>query len=317
METKTVLMLGATGTLGRPVARCLVARGHVVRAMVRDPKRARAILPTGCQLHRGDIRDREALRAAMTGCDAVYFSLAPPFSSDVPFDPDCHGVLNALSVATETGVRHVLRLSALGVDEGADEWWVAKRKSATDRQVRECGIPHTLFRADWLMETLPQMCLGRFMIRPNVGAGALWWLAGADYGEQVANALEREVALNRTYVVQGPEAVPFQQAADRFLAAYPKRLFSLNLPDSVLESSGKLGLSEMEYLRNVIAHTRKHSDGFHAEQTWRDLGKPTTTLERYAVSIKTTGDFPSKPLPSGKAVLLKHISGGGRVRPFA
>lgn len=63
---------GATGFIGGRVARRLVAAGHDVIALVRNPAKAHDLAELGVQLHQGDITDRESMRAPMTGVDGVF-----------------------------------------------------------------------------------------------------------------------------------------------------------------------------------------------------------------------------------------------------
>ncbi len=63
---------GATGFVGGRVARQLVEAGHQVVAVVRSPEKARDLAALGVELHRGDVTEKESLRAAMTGVDGVF-----------------------------------------------------------------------------------------------------------------------------------------------------------------------------------------------------------------------------------------------------
>lgn len=63
-------LTGATGFIGSHVAAQLCAAGHEVVGIARDLARA-ASLP-GLELHRGDITDKESMRAPMTGVDGVF-----------------------------------------------------------------------------------------------------------------------------------------------------------------------------------------------------------------------------------------------------
>jgi nucleoside-diphosphate-sugar epimerase len=73
MTTKTKLVIGASGFLGSHVARQLVADGHDVRVMVRRTSSTRGIDDLDVQRCFGDVFDDDALSAAMSDCDDVYY----------------------------------------------------------------------------------------------------------------------------------------------------------------------------------------------------------------------------------------------------
>ena len=79
MTPRTVLVLGATGKVGRNVVTGLLAAGITVRALVRTPLLAG--LPPQVVEYRGDVHDPASVAAAADGADAA-FLLWPGFSAD-------------------------------------------------------------------------------------------------------------------------------------------------------------------------------------------------------------------------------------------
>lgn len=63
---------GASGFLGGALARQLRAEGHDVVALVRRPEASAKLEALGVALRRGDVTDRESVRAAMRGADGVF-----------------------------------------------------------------------------------------------------------------------------------------------------------------------------------------------------------------------------------------------------
>ena len=63
---------GATGFLGGVLARQLREAGHEVNASIRDPRKASELQSLGVTLFKGDVTDKESMRAAMQGVDGVY-----------------------------------------------------------------------------------------------------------------------------------------------------------------------------------------------------------------------------------------------------
>jgi len=69
-----VLLTGGAGFIGSHVAEALAATGHEVRildALLPAVHRGEPELPTGVEFRHGDVRDRETVRAALEGVDAV------------------------------------------------------------------------------------------------------------------------------------------------------------------------------------------------------------------------------------------------------
>ena len=66
---KTILVIGGTGMLGKPVAQQLKADGFNVRLLVRNPEKARKLLGDGYEFIQGDVDNVTSLGAALTGVD--------------------------------------------------------------------------------------------------------------------------------------------------------------------------------------------------------------------------------------------------------
>jgi farnesol dehydrogenase len=122
-----VLLTGATGFLGRAVARRLAARGHALRVLARPTSRLEG-LPEGVEVAAGDVTDALSLTSAASGCDAVLHAAAL-VKIWVP-DPSLFeavnvgGLENALAAARSAGARLVYTSSfiALGPSgEGAQD----------------------------------------------------------------------------------------------------------------------------------------------------------------------------------------------------
>ncbi|GMA34350.1 SDR family oxidoreductase [Demequina litorisediminis] len=140
----TVLAIGATGSIGRLVVDDLVHRGFSVRALVRDPSRARAVLPDSVALVRGDLATGEGLADAVAGADGIVLT-----HGGDPHAVDYQGVARLIEALGESRPRVAL-MTSMSVSVGSDVYGgVLHWKRRSERLVRAAGLPHTIVRPGW------------------------------------------------------------------------------------------------------------------------------------------------------------------------
>ena len=132
----TILVTGATGTIGRNVVDQLVQRGAAVRALVRDP--AKADFPSSVEVVQGDLLDPDSLRSAFKGVSALFLLNA--------VTPDeFTQALIALNVAKESGVDRVVYLSVIHSDVYVNVPHFAG-KFGVERMIEKAGFSATILR---------------------------------------------------------------------------------------------------------------------------------------------------------------------------
>ncbi|MGC3995353.1 MAG: SDR family oxidoreductase [Propionicimonas sp.] len=152
MTPLTVLVVGATGSIGAHVVTEALAAGHRVRALVRSAAKA-GTLPAGAEAVIGDVTRPSTLVAAVEGIDAVVLTLGSDGQGATGARTiDYEGVRNVLAALDGRPVRVAL-MTAIGVTnrEGsynrstqAHDW---KRRS--ERLVRASGCEYTIVRPGW------------------------------------------------------------------------------------------------------------------------------------------------------------------------
>jgi dihydroflavonol-4-reductase len=113
------LVTGATGKIGNAVARRLVERGDDVVALVRDPAKARDLLPDGVELARGDVADPASVQAAAEGVDGAFNCMGlfeQWFADPGVFDRvNAEGARNVVAAARGAGAKRVVHTSTFDV----------------------------------------------------------------------------------------------------------------------------------------------------------------------------------------------------------
>jgi len=207
----TILVTGATGTIGRQVIEQLVQRGASVRALVRDP--AKADFPASVDVVRGDLLDPDSLRSAFKGVSAFFLLNA--------VTPDeFTQALIALNVAKEAGVERVVYLSVIHGDRYVNVPHFAG-KFGVERMIEQMGFSASILRPAYFMNnelTIKDAVLAYGVYPMPIGDKGLAMIDPRDIGEIAAIELihrahaSRPMALERINLV-GPDTLTGAAAA--------------------------------------------------------------------------------------------------------
>jgi uncharacterized protein YbjT (DUF2867 family) len=195
-----ILVTGATGNVGRHAVTGLVAAGHDVRALVRDP--ARAALPAGVDAAQGDLTDAATLAPALRDIDSVF--LVWP---GLPVD------LTGIDLVARQ-VRHVAYLSTDVADlpDGAP---AASFHQEIERRLRQSDVDWTFLRAiDFATNTLAWADqIRRGVVRLPYGRAARSLIHERDIADVAVHVLTTPGHAGQAYVLTGPESIPQSELA--------------------------------------------------------------------------------------------------------
>ena len=142
-----VLVIGATGSIGRVVIPTLVANGLDVVAFVRDQARGSALFP-GLMLAVGDVTDAASVAAAVAGADAVVMTHGGADGEEELVD---YGAVAAVLAGLAGARPRIALMTSMGVSKPTDSPWVEAMhwKRRGERLVRASGLPYTIVRPGW------------------------------------------------------------------------------------------------------------------------------------------------------------------------
>lgn len=199
MSQQTILVTGATGTVGGEVTRQLGATGARVRVLVRDP--STADFPDGVEVVQGDLSDPASLERAADGIDAVF--LVWPFLSST-------GAADVLDVL-ERHSRRVVYLSANGAEPGVATATnpILAFHSELEAAVEGAGVEWVMLRpASFTSNTLswgPQFLTG--VVRAPFGSQRRAMIHEADIAAVAVRALLDDDLVGSKPELTGPESL--------------------------------------------------------------------------------------------------------------
>lgn len=208
----TILVTGATGTLGRRLVPRLLAGGHEVRALSRRPP------PSGddrVAWVTGDLRTGTGLMAALTGVDVVV-NCASAQRGDV------ESARQLLDATARSGPPHLVHVSIVGVDRVPLPYY--RSKLTVERLVEGSGQPHTILRATQFHDLVVTMFAAQHRL-PALLVPARTSVQPVDAGDVADRLAELAAAgpAGRVADFGGPEVLDGVDLARRYLRAVGRR----------------------------------------------------------------------------------------------
>ncbi|MBP2706357.1 SDR family oxidoreductase [Microbispora sp. RL4-1S] len=201
-----ILVTGATGRIGRELARELDARNAEFRVLVRDPARASG-LPASAERVVGDLDDPATLSPAFNGIDRL-FLLTPGIGIDQ--------AANAITAARTAGVRHIVLLSSIwasGDPVPAMGRWHHQR----EQLLRMSGIPATILRPGGFttnaLEWVPSIKKEGFVL-DAIGPGRAASIDPADIAAVARLVLTEDGHEGEIYTLTGDEALTIAEQVE-------------------------------------------------------------------------------------------------------
>ena len=218
------LVTGATGFVGRRLAKSLLRSGTDVRCLVRNPVTAADLARSGAELHRGDVTDESSLTGLGVDIDVAYYLVHSMADGPGFRERELAGAVNFARMATREGVSRVVYLGGLGEKPSSAH---LRSRHETALALAAEGPPLTYFRAGmivgsgsesyrtlrYLVKRLPVMVVPRWLrtVTQPIGIDdTISYLASAP---GVPRSAGREVQIG------GPDILSYAAMLDRMAFA--------------------------------------------------------------------------------------------------
>src|ERR1035437_5797385 len=240
-----VLVTGATGYIGGRLVPRLLARGHRLRCVARNPSRLEGHPWPGVEIVQGDLEDPEATAQALQGIDVAYYLVHSMAAGEAFRDRDRLMALAFGDAAAKAGVRRIIYLGGLGDPEKVRSKHLISRQEV-GRCLSASGVPVIEFRAAvivgsgsasfemirHLIERLP------VMIAP-IGVNTRCQPIGIrSVLEYLVEALDHPTAVG-IYEIGGNDILTYREMMQHYARIRGLRRFIVSLPVPKPEFSGR------------------------------------------------------------------------------
>lgn len=156
----------------------------------------------------------------------------------------------------------------------------ARAKHQAEEAIKRSGVPYTIWRCGWFLETLDK--LYRFVIIgvPGGGASMARWLSAGDFGGMLARSLANPEAAGKTLYAFGPEPLTLREAANRFRNALHHFAPIVSMPLPLMIGAAKLlGAREAWFGAQMMRFLEVEPEFGDPTEAIAIAGAPTETIE--------------------------------------
>ena len=164
-----ILLVGATGTLGRQIAKQAIEEGHEVRCFVRNPRKASFLQEWGCELTKGNLLNSGDIDYALQDIEVVIDSATGrPEDSKSIYETDWDGKLNLFNACESKKIKRVIFLSILSTEKFRNVP-LMDVKYCTEKLLEKSNFDYTIFKCAAFMQGV----ISQFAI-PVLDSQAVW-----------------------------------------------------------------------------------------------------------------------------------------------
>lgn len=219
-----ILVTGASGNVGSQVLKALLRSGQPVTAFYRSQSDA-ANAPAGVQTVIADFADAAAMARALAGIDKVFLVCAP-----IPQLVELES--KAIAACKQAGVKFLVLNSAMGA--GTFNSSFPRWHAQVENVLKHSGIPYAIIRPNTFMQNLVNYNAptirseGAFY--SSMGRSPVSLIDTGDIGEFVARLFSNAGHQGKTYELNGPEALTYDDVAQQISQVTGKTVSYVDIP---------------------------------------------------------------------------------------
>jgi uncharacterized protein YbjT (DUF2867 family) len=277
----TILISGATGSVGSELANALARKGVSFRAMVRTPERAGTLasLP-GVEIVAGDFDDSPSLVHALQGVERAF--LLTPSTERAETQQ-----IAFVEAAKQSGVRHIVKLSQWAANEASPVRFL-RYHAAVEAALRASGMHYTFLRPNLFMQAtlaFRESIVGDGAFFAPVDDGKISLVDVRDIAAVAATCLTAPGHEGKVYDLTGPEALTHGELAAHFSRALGRAIsFSDVSPEVMRRAMLGIGLPpwQAEGLIEDYAHYRRGEAAVVSSDIEKVTGRAARSFAAFA-----------------------------------
>ena len=256
-----VALFGGTGFVGSYIVKELVREGYIPKVLVRNGSLSKII--SSCELVRGDIQNKNAIKETIQGTDVVIYTIGiirefP--KEDITFkELQLNGLKRCIEIARKIAVKRFILMSANGVKPDGTAYQQTKWQA--EEALKESGLNWTIFRPSLIFgdpdgEGRPEFCTqirddmlslpfpaplfynGLFPL--NSGLFSMSPIHVKNVAEFFVKSINMKVCEKNTFDLGGPESLTWKEIIHQIALASGKRTWKIPAPVVIIKIAASI-----------------------------------------------------------------------------
>lgn len=271
------LLTGVTGKVGAHLLDQLSAFDMQTRVLVRDPSKLPSDLPQ-LDVITGSL-DSPDLDIALQNVDKALILLS---NSPQQKELECHFINRAKAA----GVRHIVKISAIGADANADAILKQIHGEIEDHLVN-CGVTYTIIRPNFFMQNLLTSAgtiAQQSAFYMPMGEAQVGIVDAADVASMALQVLSTPGHENKTYELSGPSLLTFAEIAQVMSKVLGREISYVDIPNASLrEAMRNVGVDNwhVSAVGELFELTKSGASASVSNSFEQVVGRRPTSLETY------------------------------------
>jgi uncharacterized protein YbjT (DUF2867 family) len=273
-KEKTILVTGATGTVGSEVVKQLAAisssSGHKIRAAVHSKNTTGQLGDKRVEIVDLDYTKPETVAYALNSVDKIFLQTLPtPNVTDISS--------NLVNEAKKNSVKYIVKLSAIGASDSESRSTILRLHGEEEKIIKDSGIPYTFLRPPAFMQNFVTQfghtirtqnafyvpagdAKMSFVDTRDIGAVAAVMLTNTNHGASQQHE-------NKAYDITGQDALSYRQVADILSNEVGKKISYIDITeDDARKGMKQIGMDEW-FINIMIELFRIIREGYGSETT--------------------------------------------------
>ncbi|MFA4135402.1 MULTISPECIES: SDR family oxidoreductase [unclassified Brevibacillus] len=278
-----IVVMGATGTIGRALLKRLIELGVPTRALSRTPEKLQMLIgeqaASKVEVAAVEASDPESLRRAFAGANQLFLSL-----SNSPNQVELETEI--IRIAAEAGIQHIVKISSPAYDEKAPVA-VARWHQEIESALSESGMKSTVLRPYAFMQNLLRFAptiQAQHVFFGAMGETACNFIDCRDIADVAAEALTHPEKAGRVYTLTGSEVFSYPEIASKLSELLDRPITYINKDSEALRRDLMEYGNMPEWLASHVVEIQAMSVTIPEKPTddvWRVLGREPRQLDAF------------------------------------